>query len=249
MTKLKCQSLWWVSFLQIQHFKSIINHCQSLILTLILSKISSIHVRQREVSVFTNSQRKPNIQASNCSKHSVSDHFLYSWFCMMTVRGNIATVVRATVLAIKHWTLIYLLFKPICLQGAASQWKAVRWGAKAASFRQWVKRVDTKAQYKDQFNTINPVDWSFTETFSFPQQMMDSRLSAQERTMRNLPADRGFQKTSTYIVPCFLLVEVSVTVKAHFLQHFSALVPAVLIRLNSQQDISAWFGPNIIWKL
>ncbi|XP_035762213.1 phospholipid phosphatase-related protein type 2-like [Neolamprologus brichardi] len=37
--------------------------------------------------------------------------------------------------------------------------------------------------------------------------MMDSRLSAQERTMRNLPADRGFQKTSTYIVPCFLFVE------------------------------------------
>lgn len=38
--------------------------------------------------------------------------------------------------------------------------------------------------------------------------MMDSRLAAQ-RAMRNL-GDQGQQKTSTYIVPCFLFVEVSV---------------------------------------
>ncbi|GLD66323.1 phospholipid phosphatase-related protein type 5-like isoform X1, partial [Lates japonicus] len=37
--------------------------------------------------------------------------------------------------------------------------------------------------------------------------MIDSRLPAQRRAVRNLPADRGQQKTSTYIVPCFLFVE------------------------------------------
>nr|XP_033478781.1 phospholipid phosphatase-related protein type 5-like isoform X2 [Epinephelus lanceolatus] len=37
--------------------------------------------------------------------------------------------------------------------------------------------------------------------------MMNSQLSAQRRTVRNLPGDIGQQKTSTYIVPCFLFVE------------------------------------------
>ncbi|XP_035494282.1 phospholipid phosphatase-related protein type 5-like isoform X1 [Scophthalmus maximus] len=37
--------------------------------------------------------------------------------------------------------------------------------------------------------------------------MIDSQLSAQRRAMRNLPEDQGLQKTSTYIVPCFLFVE------------------------------------------
>ncbi|XP_060923460.1 phospholipid phosphatase-related protein type 5-like isoform X2 [Limanda limanda] len=39
--------------------------------------------------------------------------------------------------------------------------------------------------------------------------MIDSQLSAQRRAMmRNIPdEDQGLQKTSTYIVPCFLLVE------------------------------------------
>ncbi|KAK9540055.1 hypothetical protein VZT92_002527 [Zoarces viviparus] len=37
--------------------------------------------------------------------------------------------------------------------------------------------------------------------------MIDSQLSAQRRAMRSLPEDIGQQKTSTYIVPCFLLVE------------------------------------------
>nr|XP_033478783.1 phospholipid phosphatase-related protein type 2-like isoform X3 [Epinephelus lanceolatus] len=38
--------------------------------------------------------------------------------------------------------------------------------------------------------------------------MMNSQLSAQRRTVRNLPGDIGQQKTSTYIVPCFLFVEI-----------------------------------------
>ncbi|XP_038148345.1 phospholipid phosphatase-related protein type 5 isoform X2 [Cyprinodon tularosa] len=37
--------------------------------------------------------------------------------------------------------------------------------------------------------------------------MMDSQRPSQGRPMRNLPADRGQLKTSTYIVPCFLFVE------------------------------------------
>ncbi|XP_045902475.1 phospholipid phosphatase-related protein type 2 isoform X4 [Micropterus dolomieu] len=37
--------------------------------------------------------------------------------------------------------------------------------------------------------------------------MIDSQLLAQRR-MRNLPDERGQQKTSTYIVPCFLFVEI-----------------------------------------
>ncbi|XP_053712496.1 phospholipid phosphatase-related protein type 5-like isoform X2 [Synchiropus splendidus] len=37
--------------------------------------------------------------------------------------------------------------------------------------------------------------------------MIDSRISAQRREMRKFPGERGHQKTSTYIVPCFLLVE------------------------------------------
>lgn len=40
--------------------------------------------------------------------------------------------------------------------------------------------------------------------------MMNSQLSAQRRAVRSLPGDIGQQKTSTYIVPCFLFVEVSV---------------------------------------
>lgn len=39
--------------------------------------------------------------------------------------------------------------------------------------------------------------------------MIDSQLSAQRRAMRSFPDDSGVEKTSTYIVPCFLFVEVS----------------------------------------
>ncbi|KAL7404508.1 hypothetical protein ABVT39_015741 [Epinephelus coioides] len=38
--------------------------------------------------------------------------------------------------------------------------------------------------------------------------MMNSQLSAQRRAVRSLPGDIGQQKTSTYIVPCFLFVEI-----------------------------------------
>ncbi|RVE76329.1 hypothetical protein OJAV_G00008260 [Oryzias javanicus] len=37
--------------------------------------------------------------------------------------------------------------------------------------------------------------------------MINSRLSTQRRPVRVVPPDRGYQKTSTYIVPCFLFVE------------------------------------------
>uniref|UniRef100_A0A3B3HG93 Phospholipid phosphatase-related protein type 5 n=2 Tax=Oryzias latipes TaxID=8090 RepID=A0A3B3HG93_ORYLA len=37
--------------------------------------------------------------------------------------------------------------------------------------------------------------------------MINSRLSTQRRPVRSFPPDRGYQKTSTYIVPCFLFVE------------------------------------------
>ncbi|CAB1436806.1 unnamed protein product [Pleuronectes platessa] len=53
--------------------------------------------------------------------------------------------------------------------------------------------------------------WSLLVTYK-RFKMIDSQLSAQRRAMmRNIPdEDQGLQKTSTYIVPCFLLVEVSV---------------------------------------
>ncbi|TNN83678.1 Phospholipid phosphatase-related protein type 1 [Liparis tanakae] len=37
--------------------------------------------------------------------------------------------------------------------------------------------------------------------------MIDSQLAAQRRPMRSFPGDIGLLKTSTYIVPCFLFVE------------------------------------------
>ncbi|KAK7929963.1 hypothetical protein WMY93_006358 [Mugilogobius chulae] len=37
--------------------------------------------------------------------------------------------------------------------------------------------------------------------------MMENRLSMQRRSVRNPPGDKGLIKTSTYIVPCFLFVE------------------------------------------
>ncbi|TMS23348.1 Phospholipid phosphatase-related protein type 1, partial [Larimichthys crocea] len=41
----------------------------------------------------------------------------------------------------------------------------------------------------------------------FNFQMISGPLSAQRRPARSLPDDRNLQKTSTYIVPCFLFVE------------------------------------------
>lgn len=50
---------------------------------------------------------------------------------------------------------------------------------------------------------------AFRKRFPLIPQMIDSRLAAQRREVRIHPADAGLLKTSTYIVPCFLLVEVS----------------------------------------
>ncbi|CAL9700384.1 unnamed protein product [Knipowitschia caucasica] len=37
--------------------------------------------------------------------------------------------------------------------------------------------------------------------------MMENQVSMQRRLLRNPPGDKGLIKTSTYIVPCFLFVE------------------------------------------
>lgn len=74
----------------------------------------------------------------------------------------------------------------------------------------------------------------YTEDLQCPLtlQMIDSRLAAQRRAMRTLPLDRGLQKTSTYIVPCFLFVEVS------GLKSLWLLV--VLVSLGSHVEIWSW---------
>uniref|UniRef100_A0AAV2LKE7 Uncharacterized protein n=1 Tax=Knipowitschia caucasica TaxID=637954 RepID=A0AAV2LKE7_KNICA len=39
------------------------------------------------------------------------------------------------------------------------------------------------------------------------REMMENQVSMQRRLLRNPPGDKGLIKTSTYIVPCFLFVE------------------------------------------
>lgn len=46
--------------------------------------------------------------------------------------------------------------------------------------------------------------------------MIGGQRPAQRRVMSSLPEEKGLQKTSTYIVPCFLFVEVSVSSHLHW---------------------------------
>ncbi|MED6286220.1 hypothetical protein CHARACLAT_003616, partial [Characodon lateralis] len=76
-----------------------------------------------------------------------------------------------------------------------------------------------------------PPLYSSTAPNSQRYKMIDSQRPSQRRPMRSLPADRGQLKTSTYIVPCFLFVEMNMNncqlQKQHHMASsvFSSLTP------------------------
>lgn len=76
-------------------------------------------------------------------------------------------------------------------------------------------------------------------------QMIGGQLSAPRRVVQSFPDDRGLQKTSTYIVPCFLFVEVSVLLKRE------PCTAAMMACWAHQTWLTAiWkFHPDLIWML
>lgn len=75
--------------------------------------------------------------------------------------------------------------------------------------------------------------------------MIGGQLSAPRRVVQSFPDDRGLQKTSTYIVPCFLFVEVSFLLKR---EQCTAAMMAWCAHQTWLTDI--WeFHPDLIWML
>ncbi|KAF3687544.1 Phospholipid phosphatase-related protein type 2 [Channa argus] len=86
------------------------------------------------------------------------------------------------------------------------------------------------------------------------EEMIDGRLTAQRREVRNLPGDRSQQKTSTYIVPCFLLVEMNHTQRPFSQQtSWSVIAGEAQVELITEvmapfQQLLQWYAPinNVI---
>lgn len=63
---------------------------------------------------------------------------------------------------------------------------------------------------RQSFIVMSPEDLFLYRSFDLLNpQMVGGQRTAQRRVMSSFPEDRSLQKSSTYIVPCFLFVEVS----------------------------------------